>query len=313
MLIVRCKRSQECGVNVDPELRKRVEQIKSSPIQMYREAGDYSNRELVEGILVSPDDIAAIEAVARAGEDADAVSAAYDHDPDDLWRSSGEFRASLTADEADDAHHRMVQPDHYPSSREPFAHYDPATSSWRTSQDSWLDTEGWGTSLAIWPSSGMTRTGTAFPLPPSVPRTSAIASGSLPTPTASDAKASGAAGYSTSSGRHSGTTLTDAVVRWPTPTARHWKDGSYNANVPINGLLGRAVWQTPSAADADGGHRRRGGTRSDELLLSGQAQHADGVTTGSLNPTWVEWLMGFPLGWTDCEHLATRSSRKSSK
>jgi hypothetical protein len=53
------------GVNVDPELRKRVEQIKSSPVQLYREAGDYSNRELVEGIVVSPDDIAAIEAVAR--------------------------------------------------------------------------------------------------------------------------------------------------------------------------------------------------------------------------------------------------------
>jgi hypothetical protein len=53
-------------VNVDSELRKRVEQIKSSPVQLYREAGDYSNRELVEGIVVSPDDIAAIEAVARA-------------------------------------------------------------------------------------------------------------------------------------------------------------------------------------------------------------------------------------------------------
>jgi hypothetical protein len=34
---------------------------------------------------------------------------------------------------------------------------------------------------------------------------------------------------------------------------------------------------------------------------------------GSLNPTWVEWLMGFPLGWTDCEHLATPSFRKSLK
>ena len=34
----------------------------------------------------------------------------------------------------------------------------------------------------------------------------------LPTPTASDAKRSGAAGYSTASGRHSGTTLTDAVL-----------------------------------------------------------------------------------------------------
>jgi hypothetical protein len=22
---------------------------------------------------------------------------------------------------------------------------------------------------------------------------------------------------------------------------------------------------------------------------------------GQLNPTWVEWLMGFPLGWTDLE------------
>ena len=21
---------------------------------------------------------------------------------------------------------------------------------------------------------------------------------------------------------------------------------------------------------------------------------------GQLNPTWVEWLMGWPLGWTDC-------------
>lgn len=34
---------------------------------------------------------------------------------------------------------------------------------------------------------------------------------SEPTPTAQDSRASGAAGYSTASGRHSGTTLTDAV------------------------------------------------------------------------------------------------------
>jgi hypothetical protein len=42
---------------------------------------------------------------------------------------------------------------------------------------------------------------------------------------------------------------------------------------------------------------------------------------GSLNPTWVEWLMGYPLGWTDlkdsetplCPKSPPRSSRKSSK
>jgi hypothetical protein len=114
MLIVRCKRSQECGVNVDPELRKRVEQIKSSPVQMYREAGDYSNRELVEGILVSPDDIAAIEAVARAGEDVGPGSAAYrTTTPTTCGARAASSDESLTADDAEAAHHRMVQPDHY--------------------------------------------------------------------------------------------------------------------------------------------------------------------------------------------------------
>jgi hypothetical protein len=26
---------------------------------------------------------------------------------------------------------------------------------------------------------------------------------------------------------------------------------------------------------------------------------------GPLNPVWVEWLMGWPLGWTDLKPLAT--------
>jgi hypothetical protein len=37
------------------------------------------------------------------------------------------------------------------------------------------------------------------------------------------------------------------------------------------------------------------------------------VAGGSLNPTWVEWLMGFPLGWTALDASATPSSRKSLK
>jgi hypothetical protein len=30
-----------------------------------------------------------------------------------------------------------------------------------------------------------------------------------------------------------------------------------------------------------------------------------------LNPTWVEWLMGYPLGWTVCEAWETQLFRKS--
>ena len=35
--------------------------------------------------------------------------------------------------------------------------------------------------------------------------------------------------------------------------------------------------------------------------------------TGSLNPTWVEWLMGYPAEYTDLKHWEILSSRKSSK
>ena len=33
---------------------------------------------------------------------------------------------------------------------------------------------------------------------------------------------------------------------------------------------------------------------------------------GQLNPTWVEWLMGFPLGWTDLSASETPSCHSSS-
>ena len=86
----------------------------------------------------------------------------------------------------------------------------------------------------------------------------------------------------------------ETVALWPTPTARDYKDGSAAAcrNVPVNGLLGRAVHQdrlltTPTASDAVGTH---GGGNSRSLRTD---------AGGQLNPTWVEWLMGFPIGFTE--------------
>ena len=38
------------------------------------------------------------------------------------------------------------------------------------------------------------------------------------------------------------------------------------------------------------------------MNLAGYAQSTSQVT-GQLNPTWVEWLMGWPLGWTDLKPL----------
>ena len=99
--------------------------------------------------------------------------------------------------------------------------------------------------------------------------------------------------------------LSEQVRLWPTPTGRDWKDGSAQScmNVPANGLLGRVVHQWPNGAGRAERSKRYGtdfGETGNEI-------------GGSLNPTWVEWLMGFPLGWTDCVPSATRSSRKSRK
>jgi hypothetical protein len=59
-------------------------------------------------------------------------------------------------------------------------------------------------------------------------------------------------------------------------------------------------WPTPTARDGKGasGHKKLSRRLAD---LTIQARLRDGVQTGSLNPAWVEWLMGFPIGWTDLE------------
>ena len=81
-----------------------------------------------------------------------------------------------------------------------------------------------------------------------------------PTATAEDARASGAAGYSTESGRHPGTTLTDAANGlWASPQARDWKDsGPTQGNRKSPNLGTQAHFPTPKASD--GRSKGTGGT-----------------------------------------------------
>tara|TARA_R110000751_G_scaffold304328_1_gene419751 strand:- start:495 stop:713 length:219 start_codon:yes stop_codon:yes gene_type:complete len=55
-------------------------------------------------------------------------------------------------------------------------------------------------------------------------------------------------------------------------------------------------WPTPTVQDAS----NNGGPsqfRRNSLPLNAQVG-------GKLNPQWVEWLMGWPIGWTALEPLA---------
>jgi hypothetical protein len=103
-------------------------------------------------------------------------------------------------------------------------------------------------------------------------------------------------------------------LMWPTPNARDWKD-SVNTVPPSVGktrghTLGMKVaeeriklWSTPVQDDV---HHRKQKYSQGGTALSTQAG-------GSLNPSWVEWLMGYPAEYTDLKHWEILSSRKSSK
>ena len=66
------------------------------------------------------------------------------------------------------------------------------------------------------------------------------------------------------------------------------------------------MWPTPTAMDSKGldNHLRKDASGSRSILLSQKVSLIDCDEEGQdpgglLNPTWVEWLMGFPTGWTD--------------
>jgi DNA (cytosine-5)-methyltransferase 1 len=89
---------------------------------------------------------------------------------------------------------------------------------------------------------------------------------------------------------------------WPTPTVC----GNYNRaglTAKSGDGLATAVTKcaTPTARDW------RSGKASEETHARNSRPLSEQIG-GSLNPTWVEWLMGWPLGWTDLKPSATAKS-----
>lgn len=105
---------------------------------------------------------------------------------------------------------------------------------------------------------------------------------SWPTTTTRDEASSGSAGYSTDSGRHSGTTLTDAIRDWPTPNVPNGGRSTDHAERQGNTLYhnGKKVqeglestsrdWQTPNAGLFNS--RKQVGAEDRQDLLGGQVE-----------------------------------------
>ena len=92
---------------------------------------------------------------------------------------------------------------------------------------------------------------------------------------------------------HSQLTLDRAVKMWPTPTVQDGENlagpSQWNRNSdPLNVAVMK--WPTPRVSDYNNpGEHGRGG------------QDLRTEVGGQLNPNWVEWLMGWPIGWESLE------------
>jgi hypothetical protein len=173
--------------------------------------------------------------------------------------------------------------------------YDHSSSSWKTHQQSLLG--GLIEYSETWPSWGMMRDGQCCPLPPLVPHTFGRAGGAghgslIPTPTKTDARGRDRYGNGTIS-------LLGYAKLWPTPTRRDWKStspGNQGNARPLSEAVGeaeRGLYPTPTCADA----KQAGG--------GSNARKNPNFIGGQLNPAWVEWLMGWPIGWTESKPLET--------
>lgn len=100
---------------------------------------------------------------------------------------------------------------------------------------------------------------------------------------------------------------------WPTPNQRDYKDSGVkqgNRKSPNLGTMAARYptprsapneWRTTKNAPTHGnGHGKTlAGEVNDLERAAGRLPAAPSDSAGNMNPEWVEWLMGLPLGWTD--------------
>lgn len=161
------------------------------------------------------------------------------------------------------------------TSPESLARWDPVTCSWRMSEGSLLSLmEAPSVKFSgAWPISGSMRSGTVSARRRSGHPTSASASSSWPTATGQDSLSSASAGYSTESGRHSGTTLTDSIRAWQTPGTDSFRSRGGD-RVNEQGLDQQArTWPTPRASANENRTTRPGPTHGNShgSTLAGEA------------------------------------------
>jgi hypothetical protein len=133
----------------------------------------------------------------------------------------------------------------------------------------------------------------------------------FPTPTSRDWKSGKVSEAILSRG---GRPLSEVAVNWPTPKGM---TGGPSTGRDERGSGGPDLqkvamnWATPKSCD--GARPSAGNRKSSDLSHQAAVTSTDGGGSSksnlALNPLFVEWLMGWPLGWTDSGFAASESFR----
>jgi len=172
--------------------------------------------------------------------------------------------------------------------------FDLDTSSWKTARSLFPEVLPW--SSVILPRWGMMRAGECWERnTPELP-IGGIGFGSWPTPVAD--------GDRTTNYAQGGTSLGWAVRNVPTPTASMLTIGDMEQARYAGNSGKRQAYRLANQVPTPTCHDRKGksGAKRGKNATGGPCLTM--VVGGTLNPTWVEWLMGWPIGWTDLKPLA---------
>jgi len=191
-----------------------------------------------------------------------------------------------------------------------FVKYDPDSSLWKTPQCSLLgDSEEF---LETWPQWGLMRNGECWEQRTLEQTIKGTESGLSPNGVDSfhTPNTTGLDG-----GSNSRRALKIRKETWPTPTAsqgrsegmilqmRQLVESGTTTVAEAEAMIGGSLtpkrmrkWGTPKVQNSRHALRDRG--------KGNLGEQVSGLHNGGkLNPTWVEWLMGWPLGWTDVKPL----------
>ena len=153
-----------------------------------------------------------------------------------------------------------------------------------------------------WKAAGTPAGRLLFRLVPSTPRTGGTVSPLWPTARANDGEKGGMVSGDPRNG------LPGTVLMWPTPSASDGGRTKINPHTTRNGTIrhiGKNGGQSYARLDAVAAlfptPRGNAGTGLSDCPNRQGGRDLQTVCGGTLNPTWVEWLMGFPIGWTDLD------------